>query len=54
MFDMADTRTGKSILEMSDVALELGGRRLVDQFSWVLTKGERVAHPSERLRERDG
>jgi ATP-binding cassette subfamily F protein uup len=39
---MADTRTGKTILELSDVTLELGGRRLVDRFSWILTKGERV------------
>jgi ATP-binding cassette subfamily F protein uup len=42
VLDMADTRTGKAILEMSDVTLELGGRRLVERFSWVLTKGERV------------
>jgi len=42
VLEMADTRTGKTILEMEGVTLELGGRVLVDRFSWILTKGERV------------
>jgi ATP-binding cassette subfamily F protein uup len=42
VLEMGDTRTGKTILEFDDVSLELGGRRLVDGFSWILTKGERV------------
>jgi len=39
---MTDTRTGKSILELFGVTLELGGQQLVKDFSWALTKGERV------------
>jgi ATP-binding cassette subfamily F protein uup len=42
VLEMGDTRTGKTILELDDVTLELGGRRLVNRFSWFLTKGERV------------
>jgi ABC transport system ATP-binding/permease protein len=42
VLEMGDTRTGKTILDLSDVTLELGGRKLVDRFSWILTKGERV------------
>ncbi len=42
VFDMKDTRTGKTILDLTDVAIDLGGRRLIDGFSWMLTKGERV------------
>jgi ATP-binding cassette subfamily F protein uup len=41
-FDMKDTRTGKTILDLADVTIDLGGRRLIDGFSWTLTKGERV------------
>ncbi len=41
-FEMEETRSGKTILDLSDVTLELGGRRLVHGFSWILTKGERV------------
>jgi ABC transport system ATP-binding/permease protein len=36
------TRTGKSILELSGVGLELGGRTLVSSLDLILTRGERI------------
>lgn len=38
----AATRTGKTILELHDVGLDLGGRRLVDDLTLYLVKGDRV------------
>ncbi len=36
------TRTGKTILELHDVGLDLGGRRLIDDLTLYLVKGDRV------------
>ena len=36
------TRTGKTVLELRGVALDVAGRRLVEPFDLFLTKGERV------------
>ena len=35
-------RAGKTVLEARDVAIEIGGRRLVDGFDLTLTKGQRI------------
>ncbi len=35
-------RTGKTILELHDLSVELGGRRLIDDLTLILRKGDRV------------
>ena len=39
---MGSVRTGKTILELKGVGLEIDGRRLVRDLDFILTKGERV------------
>jgi ATP-binding cassette subfamily F protein uup len=39
---MDATRTGRTIVECHDLHIELGGRVLIDDFTMMLTKGERV------------
>jgi ATP-binding cassette subfamily F protein uup len=38
----AMTRLGRTVLEAEDVAVELGGRRLLDRVTWRLGPGDRV------------
>jgi ATP-binding cassette subfamily F protein uup len=38
----AMTRLGRTVLEAEDVAVELGGRRLLDRITWRLGPGDRV------------
>jgi ATP-binding cassette subfamily F protein uup len=39
---MDTTRTGRTILELHGISLEVGGRQLIDGFDLSLTKGERI------------
>jgi ATP-binding cassette subfamily F protein uup len=39
---METRRTGRTIVDLHDVTIELGGRRLIDRLSLSLTKGERI------------
>jgi len=37
-----EQRLGGTILEFHDLGIELGGRRLIDQLSFIMRKGERI------------
>ncbi|PSL04656.1 ATP-binding cassette subfamily F protein uup [Haloactinopolyspora alba] len=39
---MATTRLGKSVLDVEDVTVEIGGRKLLDDVTWRLGPGDRV------------
>lgn len=41
-FTAETSRLGKTVLELKDVSIDLGGRRLVDHFDLLVGKGERI------------
>ena len=41
-FEAATRRLGKKIVELDGVGITLGGRRLIDQFTYRFTRGERL------------
>ncbi len=43
VLEASSTRSGKTVLELRDVAIDIGGRRLIEELTLSLVPGERLA-----------